>query len=147
MRKHYSAPFKAKVVQELLREEKSLAQLAAEYGVSAKQQTLYRLERNKEMELDRLVMPRTKIQSKIMQPTAGFKNSVLKTRFPVPDFVFDNPVTFDTANGVFNANSHRSEPLINLFVQVRQGFASGLLFGLKYGHIIEAKPLKAGILT
>lgn len=37
MRKHYSAAFKAKVVQELLREEKSLAQLAAEYGVSAKQ--------------------------------------------------------------------------------------------------------------
>ena len=37
MRKHYSAAFKAKVVQELLKEEKSLAQLAAEYGVSAKQ--------------------------------------------------------------------------------------------------------------
>jgi transposase len=37
MRKHYSAAFKAKIVQELLREEKSLAQLAAEYGVSAKQ--------------------------------------------------------------------------------------------------------------
>ena len=37
MRKQYSAAFKAKVVQEVLREEKSLAQLAAEYEVSAKQ--------------------------------------------------------------------------------------------------------------
>lgn len=37
MRKHYSATFKAKVVQEVLREEKSLAQIAAAYGVSAKQ--------------------------------------------------------------------------------------------------------------
>ena len=37
MRKHYSSAFKAKVVQELLKEEKSLAQLAAEYGVSTKQ--------------------------------------------------------------------------------------------------------------
>jgi transposase len=37
MRKHYSAAFKAKVVQELLKEEKSLAQLAAEYEVSTKQ--------------------------------------------------------------------------------------------------------------
>jgi putative transposase len=37
MRKHYSAAFKAKVVQEVLREAKSLAQLAAEYEVSAKQ--------------------------------------------------------------------------------------------------------------
>ena len=99
------------------------------------------------MELDRLVMPRTKIQSKIMQPTAGFKNSVLKTRFPVPDFVFDNPVTFDTANGVFNAHPHRSVPLINVFVQVRQGLASGFLFGLKDRHIVEGKALKTGILS
>jgi len=37
MRKHYSAAFKAKAVHELLKEEKSLAQIAAEYGVSAKQ--------------------------------------------------------------------------------------------------------------
>jgi len=33
MRKQYSAAFKAKVVQELLKEEKSLAQIASEYEV------------------------------------------------------------------------------------------------------------------
>ena len=33
MRKQYSASFKARVVRELLREEKTVAQLAAEYGV------------------------------------------------------------------------------------------------------------------
>lgn len=33
MKKHYSAAFKAKVVQELLKEEKSVSQLATEYGV------------------------------------------------------------------------------------------------------------------
>jgi putative transposase len=37
MRKHYSPTFKAQVVQELLKEEKSLAQLVAAPGVSAKQ--------------------------------------------------------------------------------------------------------------
>jgi putative transposase len=37
MRKHYSANFKAKVVQELLKEEKTLAQIAADYQVSTKQ--------------------------------------------------------------------------------------------------------------
>jgi len=99
------------------------------------------------MELDRLVMPGTEIQSEIMKTTTGFKNSILKTWFPIPDFVFDNPVTFDTTNRVFNANSHRREPLINMFVQVRQGLASGLLFGLKYSHIVEGKALKASILT
>jgi len=33
MRKQYTAAFKARVVQELLKEEKTLAQIAAEYEV------------------------------------------------------------------------------------------------------------------
>lgn len=99
------------------------------------------------MELDRLIMPGPEIQSEIMKTTAGFKDSVLKAWFPIPNFVFDNPVTFDTANGVFNANPQRSEPLINVFVQVRQRLASGLLFGLKDSHIVESKALKASILS
>jgi putative transposase len=33
MRKHYSATFKAEMVKELLKEEKTLSQLAAEHGV------------------------------------------------------------------------------------------------------------------
>ena len=33
MRKHYTAAFKAKVVQELLKEEKTLTQITAEYEV------------------------------------------------------------------------------------------------------------------
>ncbi len=37
MRKHYSAAFKAQVVQELLREEKTIAQVAAEHGVHPNQ--------------------------------------------------------------------------------------------------------------
>jgi len=37
MRKRYPPQFKAKVVREILREEKSISQLAAEYGVHATQ--------------------------------------------------------------------------------------------------------------
>ena len=37
MRKQYTAAFKARVVQELLKEEKTLAQLASEYEVHATQ--------------------------------------------------------------------------------------------------------------
>lgn len=99
------------------------------------------------MKLDGRVMPGTEIQSEIMQPTTGFKNSVPKAGFPISDFVFDNPITFDTANGVFNAHPNRRKPLVNVFVQVRQGLASGLLFGLKDGHIVEVKALKTSILT
>jgi len=37
MRKRYTPQFKAKVVREILREEKSISQLSAEYGVHATQ--------------------------------------------------------------------------------------------------------------
>lgn len=37
MRKKYSPQFKAKVVQEILREEKSISQLSSEYGVHVTQ--------------------------------------------------------------------------------------------------------------
>jgi len=37
MRKRYTPQFKAKVVQEILREEKSISQLAAQYGVHVTQ--------------------------------------------------------------------------------------------------------------
>ncbi len=92
-------------------------------------------------------MPGPEIQSEIMKAAAGFQNSILEAWFPIPNFVFDNPVTFDTANGVFNTNSNRRKPLINMFIQVRQRLASGLLFRLQHSHLVEAKALKAGILT
>jgi putative transposase len=49
MRKKYSPQFKAKVVQEILREEKSISQLASEYGVHVTQ-----LRKWKRKVLDRL---------------------------------------------------------------------------------------------
>lgn len=42
MRKRYTPTFKAQVVQELLREEKTLAQLATEYGAHPTQLTKWR---------------------------------------------------------------------------------------------------------
>lgn len=37
MRKQYSADYKAQVVREVLREEKTLGQIASEYGVHSNQ--------------------------------------------------------------------------------------------------------------
>jgi len=42
MRKRYTAAFKAKIVTELLKEEKTLAQLSSEIEVSSKQLTRWR---------------------------------------------------------------------------------------------------------
>ena len=92
------------------------------------------------MELDRLVMPGSEIQSKIMKPTAGFKHSVLKTWFPIPDFVFDNPVTFDTADNVFNAHPNRSEPVVDVFVRSDSGLPLGFFLGCRMATLSRRKP-------
>lgn len=42
MRKHYTAEFKAQVVREVLREEKTLGQVASEYGVHPHQVAQWR---------------------------------------------------------------------------------------------------------
>jgi transposase len=42
MRKQYTVTIKAKIVTELLQEEKTLAQLSSEYGVSTKQLTRWK---------------------------------------------------------------------------------------------------------
>lgn len=42
MRKRYTAAYKAKIVTELLKEEKTLAQLSSETGVSTKQLTRWK---------------------------------------------------------------------------------------------------------
>ena len=42
MRKRYTAAYKAKIVTELLKEEKTLAQLSSESGVSTKQLTRWK---------------------------------------------------------------------------------------------------------
>jgi transposase len=42
MRKHYSAAFKAKIVQEMLREEKTMTQIAADHGIHPNQLTKWK---------------------------------------------------------------------------------------------------------
>lgn len=68
MRKRYTAAIKAKIVIELLQEEKTLTQLASEYGVSAKQ--LSRWKNHALAEMPRLFEPKAdqsqeKYESKI----------------------------------------------------------------------------------
>lgn len=82
-----------------------------------------------------------------MKPTAGFKNGISEAGLPIPDFVLNNAIAFNPADSMFNANAQRSMPLVNALLQVRQGFAFGLLFRLKDGDIVESEALEAGILT
>jgi hypothetical protein len=57
------------------------------------------------MELERVIVPGSKVESEIVETTASFDDLILETSFPVANFVFDNPKAFDTANRMFDANS------------------------------------------
>ena len=98
------------------------------------------------MELDGFVIPGTKIQSEIMESTARFHNSVPEAWFPIANFVFDDPIAFDPADGMFDTNPERSMPLVEVFVQVGKRFAAWLLFGLKDSDLIQLEALKTRVL-
>ena len=82
------------------------------------------------MELERYVVPGSKVQAEIVKATASFDDLILETDFPVADSVFYDTIAFDAANGVFDANSQRGEPLVHIFLHIGQFFTSGFLFGL-----------------
>lgn len=77
MRKKYSPQFKAKVVQEILREEKSISQLSSEHGVHVTQlrkwkrkvldglPDLFRVEQDKEEAVKRLEAEQERLYSEI----------------------------------------------------------------------------------
>jgi len=65
-----------------------------------------------------------------VKATAIFDDLILEIDFPVADSVFYDTIAFDTANGVFDANSQRGEPSIHIFFHISQFLAFGFLFGL-----------------
>ena len=99
------------------------------------------------MKLNGIIRPRPKIQSEIVKPATGLKNTILKARFPISDFVLNNAIAFNAANSMFDPNPQRSMPLVDALVQVRQRLAFGFLFGLQDSHISQCEALKTAVLT
>lgn len=91
-------------------------------------------------------MPGAEIQPEIVKPTASFHDSISKASFPVTNFVFDDAIAFDAANGMFNAHAERGNPLVDIFLHLRKVIASGFLFWLEDGNASKRKALKARIL-
>ena len=98
------------------------------------------------MELDGVIMPGAEIQPEIVKPTASLHDRISKAGFPVTNFVFDDAIPFDAANGMFNANPERGNPLVDIFLQLRKVIASGFLFWLEDGNASKGKSFKARIL-
>ena len=98
------------------------------------------------MELDGVIMPGAETQPEIVKSTASRHDSIFKAGFPVTNFVFDDAITFDATNGMFNPNAERGNPPVDIFVQRGKRMTSGFLFGLEDGNASARKPLKARIL-
>ena len=63
-------------------------------------------------------MPGSKVQAEIVQPTADFEHQVTKSWLPIAKLVFDNPVAFDTADGVLDAHPNPRDEAITHFVRI-----------------------------
>src|SRR2546425_9439079 len=92
------------------------------------------------------MVPSPKVQPKIMKTKARFEHQVWEAGLPVAQRILDNPVTFDTADGVLDADTDARNQTIGDFVHVGQFASFGLLFGLEDRDALKAKALKAGIL-
>jgi hypothetical protein len=82
-----------------------------------------------------------------MQPTTrlhdGIANAILQEAY----LVFDNPITFHTANGVFNTDSDRRDRTIGRFLRWGEFTPTGFFLRLDDGDPVEAKTLEAHLLV
>jgi hypothetical protein len=98
------------------------------------------------IDLDGLIMPRSEVQSEIVQPTASFHYFITEILFPISYFVFNNAIPFHATNGMFDPYSDFRNEAIVVFVVCGQLFAPRFLFWLDNGYSSQGEPLKAGIL-
>ena len=70
------------------------------------------------MKLKLAIVPGSKNQPEIVKATAGSQDSISKAVFAISDFVFDNAIAFNAADGMFHPNAERGKPTILLFVKV-----------------------------
>ena len=92
-------------------------------------------------------MPRSEIQAEIVQAAAGFHGLILKIIFPSSYLIFDNPIAFDSSDGVLNADTQAGDLAVVLFLLRGKFFAPRLFHGLDHGHARQRKTLKASVLA
>ena len=98
------------------------------------------------MQLKGFVMPRSKVQAEVMQTATDREHSILEAAFPIADEIFDYPVAFDAADGVFHPDPQRGQPLVNMPIEIRQRLPARFLLRLQDGDFIYLEALKARIL-
>jgi len=92
-------------------------------------------------------MPGSEIQAEIVQAAASFHDPIPKVIFPVSQLIFNNPIAFDAADGVFDPDAQAGNLAVAFFLFGSEFSATRLLHGLDHGHVCQSEALKAGILT
>jgi hypothetical protein len=89
---------------------------------------------------------RSEIQAKVVQAAAGCHYQVAKATFPVTKPIFNNPIAFHTANGVFHSDANSRNLAVEFLVFSGEFSATRFLFGLKNRHTFQSETLKARVL-
>lgn len=92
-------------------------------------------------------MPGPEVQAKIMQAGASFHSPISKVIFPDTQLIFDNPIAFNSSDGMFNPDAQAGNLAIAGFFFRCKLLATRLLLRLDDGHIRQSKTLKASILA
>ena len=91
-------------------------------------------------------MPRTKAQSKVMQPTGNFHHHVPNIVLPVAEFVLDDATAFHTPTSMLNPHFLAGNALIFCFLLRGQFPTARLLRRLLDQHGRDRKALEPHVL-
>ncbi len=91
-------------------------------------------------------MPRPISKTEVMQTTAGLHNHIMNTFSPLTKLVFDDTITFHTANHVFNMNADAINSSILFFLFVRQRSITRFFLWLENDNACWSEALKSHVL-
>ena len=92
-------------------------------------------------------MPRSEVQTEIVQATASFHDFVPEVILPDAQLIFRNPIAFDATDSVLDPDAQARNSPIAFFLFRSEFFAARLLHGLNHRHVCQSIALKTSILS
>ena len=92
-------------------------------------------------------MPGSVLKAKVVQATTGFHNGIPDPVLQEADCILDDPVTFHSTDGMFNADSDGGNTTIHGFLRGCQFSSRRCFLGLDDRDVLQVEPLEAFILV
>src|SRR5688572_29536190 len=93
-----------------------------------------------------IVIPGTKAEAEVVQPTRDFHHQVTDTVLPVADFVLHDPTALHTADGMLNPHFLACNSTVRFFLLQGEFATTGLLGWLPNSYRRDGKALKPHVL-